>query len=52
MEQVALHCRLVLAVAAGQQDLEIASAHGVNRHTAALWRRRARETGIGAVRQK
>ena len=48
-QQVALHCRLVLAAAAGQQDLEIASAHGVNRHTAALWRRRARESGIGTV---
>jgi len=44
-----LHCRLVMAAAAGQQDLEIASAHGVNRHTAALWRRRVRETGIGTV---
>ena len=48
-QQVALHCRLVLAAAAGQQDLEIASVHEVNRHTAALWRRRVRETGIGAV---
>ena len=37
-QQVALRCRLVLAAAAGQQDLAIASACGVNRHTAALWR--------------
>jgi len=37
-QQVALRCRLVLAAAAGQQDLAIASACGVNRHTAAFWR--------------
>lgn len=30
-QQVALRCRLVLAAAAGQQDLAIASACGVNR---------------------
>lgn len=48
-QQVALRCQLVLAAAAGQQDLAIASAYGVNRHTAALWRRRVREAGIGAV---
>ena len=39
-QQVALRCQLVLAAAAGQQDLSIASAYGVSRHTAALWRRR------------
>jgi transposase len=48
-QQVALRCRLVLAAAAGQQDVEIASAYGVNRHTAALWHRRVREVGIDAV---
>lgn len=48
-QQVALRCQLVLAAAAGQQDLAIASAYGVNRHTAALWRRWVREAGIGAV---
>jgi transposase len=48
-QQVALRCRLVLAAAAGKPDLGIASACGVNRHTAALWRRRVRETGIEAV---
>src|SRR5437870_376861 len=37
-QQVALRCRLVLAAAAGKQDLEIASIYDVNRHTAALWR--------------
>jgi transposase len=48
-QQVALRCRLVLGAAAGQQDLEIAAACGVNRHTAALWRGRVVIEGIGAV---
>ncbi len=48
-QQVALRCRLVLAAAAGRPDVEIAATHGVNRHTAALWRRRVLDTGIGAV---
>lgn len=48
-QQVALRCRLVLAAAGGRPDLEIARACGVNRHTAALWRGRVREAGIGAV---
>src|SRR3990167_8975990 len=48
-QQVALRCRLVLAAAAGQQDLAIASACGVNRHTAALWLGRVLEAGIDAV---
>ena len=33
-QQVALRCRLILAAAAGKQDLEIAAAYDVNRHTA------------------
>ena len=40
---------MALAAAAGKQDLEIASRYGVNRHTAALWRRRVRTAGIGSV---
>ena len=48
-QQVALRCRLVLAAASGTPDLEIASIHGVNRHTAALWRGRVLVEGIGAV---
>ena len=48
-QQVALRCRLVLSAGAGQQDWEIASAYGVNRHTAALWQRRVREAGVDAV---
>jgi len=48
-QQVALRCRLVLAAAAGKQDLEMASTYNVNRHTAALWRQRVRTAGIGSV---
>jgi transposase len=48
-QQVALRCRLILAAAAGKQDLEIASTYDVNRHTAALWRQRVRTAGIGSV---
>ena len=48
-QQVALRCRLVLAAAAGKQDLEIADAYGINRHTSALWRQRVRAQGIAAV---
>jgi len=48
-QQVALRCGMVLAAAAGQQDLAIASSFGVNRHTAALWRGRVREGGIEAI---
>lgn len=48
-QQVVLRCRLVLAAAAGQQDLEIAAAYGVNRHTAALWRQRVCAHGIATV---
>jgi transposase len=48
-QQVALRCRVVLAAAQGMQDLEIAAEHGVNRHTAALWRQRVGAEGIGCV---
>src|SRR5438477_4231069 len=48
-QQVALRCRLALAAADGKQDLEIAAAFRISRHTASLWRRRVHEKGIGAV---
>ena len=48
-QPVALRCRLILAAAAGKQDLEIAAAYDVNRHTAALWRQRVRSKGVAAV---
>ena len=46
---VALRCRIVLAAARGEQDLEIAGQLGINRHTAALWRKRVATEGIGSV---
>ena len=48
-QQVALRCRLVLAAADGQTNRAVAAAHGVPRHTAALWRGRVREAGIQTV---
>ena len=39
-QQVALRSRILLMAAGGKQDLEIASELEVNRHTAALWRKR------------
>src|SRR3989441_3480097 len=48
-QQVALRCRIALAAAQGQQDLEIAAQLKVNRHTPALWRKRVAAEGIGCV---
>src|SRR5260221_14150553 len=48
-QQVVLRCRMVLAAASGQQDLEIAAQMKVNRHTPALWRKRVAAEGIGCV---
>lgn len=48
-QQVALHCRIVLAAAAGQPSLQIAAALNINRHTASLWRQRAQTEGIQSV---
>ncbi len=48
-QQVVLRCRIVLAAAGGQQDLEIAAEMKVNRHTPALWRKRVAAEGIGCV---
>lgn len=48
-QQVALHCRIVLAAAAGQPNLQIALALNINRHTAALWRQRVQRQGIQSV---
>ncbi len=47
--QVALRCRIALAAAQGQQDLEIAARLKVNRHTPALWQKRIEAEGIGCV---
>ena len=48
-QQVALHCRIVLAAASGQPDLQIASTLKINRHTASLWRQRTQKEGIPSV---
>ena len=48
-QQVALHCRIILAAAAGRPNLQIAADLRINRHTAAFWRQRAGSEGIGSV---
>jgi transposase len=45
-QQVALHCRIVLAAAQGGSDLGIAAGLDVNRHTVTLWRKRFAEHGL------
>src|SRR5271169_1575978 len=45
-QQVALHCRIILAAAQGRSDLGIAAGLEVNRHTVALWRKRFAEQGL------
>jgi len=44
-QQVALRCRIVLAAAAGETNLGIAAAAGVDVKTVALWRGRFAEAG-------
>ena len=39
-QQVALRCRIVLAVADGKSDLAIARQYSINRKTVMLWRQR------------
>src|SRR5260370_33386538 len=46
-QQVALHCRIVLAAAQGRSDLSIAAGLEGNRHTVAWWRKRFAEQGLG-----
>lgn len=48
-QQVVLRARVVVAAAAGESDKAIAVALEIRRETAALWRRRVREQGIGCV---
>jgi len=45
-QQVALHCRIVLAAAAGQTNLTISQDSGINPKTVALWRDRFAKTGL------
>ena len=48
-QQVALRCRIVLAVAAGKTEIVIAAENGVNRKTVRLWRERFRIGGVQAL---
>ena len=48
-QRVALRCRIVLGALRGASDWGLADELRTNRHTVALWRRRVREQGIGAV---
>ena len=48
-QQVVLRAQIILAAVRGQTDQQIARELKVQRRTAALWRRRVREQGIGCV---
>ena len=48
-QQVALRCRIILAVAAGKTEIAIATDNGVNRKTVRLWRERFRSDGPQAL---
>ena len=48
-QQVALRCRIVLAVASGKSELAVAAENGVNRKTVRLWRERFRHGGPQAL---
>jgi transposase len=48
-QQVALRCRIVLAVGAGKTEMMIAAENGVNRKTVRLWRQRFGSGGVQAL---
>jgi transposase len=48
-QQVVLRARIIRDAARGQSNQAIAIAHDIRRETAALWRLRVREQGIGCV---
>jgi Homeodomain-like domain len=48
-QQVVLRCRIVLAAAAAQSDLAIASALAINRKTVMLWRARFADQGLPSL---
>jgi len=50
-QQVALRCRIILGVLAGQSNVSIAEELEVSRPTVQLWRKRVSERGIGEVWQ-
>lgn len=45
-QQVALRCRIILAIAAGQAEVVIAAENRVNRKTVRLWRERFQSQGL------
>jgi hypothetical protein len=48
-QQVVLRAKIILRAAAGQSDQQIARELKLQRRTAALWRRRVGQQGIGCV---
>ena len=48
-QQVALRCRIVLALAAGKTEVSVAVENGVNRKTVRLWGERFRTSGPQAL---
>src|SRR5262249_23903689 len=48
-QQVALRCRIVLALAVGKTELAVATENGVNRKTVRLWRERYRDGGLQSL---
>ena len=48
-QQVVLRARIILRASQGQSDQQIARELKLQRRTAALWRRRVRQQGIGCV---
>ena len=48
-QQVVLRARIIVSAARGRSDQHLARELKVQRRTAALWRRRVREQGIGCV---
>src|SRR5262249_27462523 len=48
-QQVALSCRIVLAAAAGESDVQIAKRLSVNRNTVILWRKRFADQGLDGL---
>jgi transposase len=48
-QQVALRCRIVLRVLAGENNVAIAEELGISRPTVQLWRKRVSKQGIGEV---
>src|SRR5712671_7169341 len=45
-QQVALRCRIILAIAAGKTEIVVAAENRVNRKTVRLWRERFRTQGL------